>query len=269
MTNDWSYEREAAEWKEWLADLDVRLQQQLTVPQAQLYQQIQEQGEAASYLLGTPGQWLQTKGKPLRTQDQAHKVHCIHPPGKCVVCDEKRGAAQRKDIEAELKDRFEGLSEDEDHLVPIRGLADRELPKKVQPKNFREDTVMAVSANVVTTKPFDTATTMVSRELDKKLIDRETDRQLAAYDALGEDTYPVFSALRFTLRYQEDGKDYTFLALKVNKKGKDHWHLTDGSSYSWDELKRILVRVNPTPTLELLTPSTLFAEDPAQAKNAS
>lgn len=98
------------------------------------------------------------------------------------------------------------------------------------------------------------AATQVAKELDKALLAREVARQLAAYDALGEDTYPDLTILKFTLRYQDTDKDYTFGALKVRKTdtSTSHWHLTDGATYTWDTLKRLLAKADPTPVLVVM-----------------
>lgn len=96
------------------------------------------------------------------------------------------------------------------------------------------------------------ASAQVEKELDKALLAREVARQLEAYDALGEDTYPELTILKFTLRYQDTDKDYTFGALKVDKAGKSHWHLTDGATYTWDQLKRLLAKADPTPVLNIM-----------------
>jgi hypothetical protein len=96
----------------------------------------------------------------------------------------------------------------------------------------------------------------VNYELDKRLAVRETDRQLTAYDALGEDTYAVDSVIKIS--FEKDGEPFVFAAIKrgptkASRTGKDFWHLTDGSHLTWDQLKRMLVKLDPVPTPVLLS----------------
>lgn len=100
----------------------------------------------------------------------------------------------------------------------------------------------------------------VKLELDKQLVAREVARELVAYDALGDDTYPEDTIVRFVLKQTYVEKEYTFAAVKRGSNNKNHWYLTDGSVYTWDELKRLLVKANPVPVLEVLGPVTAPTE---------
>jgi hypothetical protein len=90
--------------------------------------------------------------------------------------------------------------------------------------------------------------------LTTRTVEAELDRRLKLAEALGKDTYEEGTVLQFQKQFKEEGRTYTYAALKCDGK----WFLTGprqvGVGKTWEEFLYFLLMDIPVAKFTVMVP---------------
>lgn len=107
-------------------------------------------------------------------------------------------------------------------------------------------------ANVIGKTHFkDDVDVAVTKELQKRAMDKKVQEKLDLVEAFGEDTFADKTVVMFEKKFNNDEKTYTYAAVKVN----GYWYTTGGKCFTWEQFLGFLVAGDfPCTTFTLMVP---------------